>query len=116
MATLGFIRSSLCRFGIDRRVSEFGQRVVGLLLLGQRLIEKLDGVFHAELASPALQSAVAGYLVVLNSLGGSQQAGVKCRFALVFVHDLGALVEDALDCIALLSARRLAALFKDLLH
>src|SRR6201995_2624148 len=116
MAILGFIRSSLCRFGVDRRVSEFGQRVVGLLLLGQCLIQKLDGVLHAELAGPALQSAVAGYLVVLYGLGGSQQASVKRRLTLVLVHDLGAFIEDALDGIALLSASRLADLFEDLLQ
>ena len=53
---------------------------------------------------------------MLDRLGGSQQAGVKRRFALVFVHDLGALIEDSLDCIALLAACRLADLFEDLLQ
>jgi hypothetical protein len=53
---------------------------------------------------------------MLHRLGRSQQAGVKRRLTFVFVHDLGALIEDALDGIALLSASRLADLFEDLLQ
>ena len=52
---------------------------------------------------------------MLDRLRRRQQPGVECRRVGVFVHDLLALVEDALDGVALLAARGLAELFKDLL-
>ena len=68
-------------FGVDRRIGKLGQRLVGLLLLGQRLVEQLDRILHAELGSPGLQRAVAGNLIVLDRLSRREQAGVEggCR-------------------------------------
>jgi hypothetical protein len=53
---------------------------------------------------------------VLDGLCGGEQPGVERRLSLVFVHDLGAFVENILDRIALLAASRLSEKFEDLLE
>jgi hypothetical protein len=55
--TLRFVASGvqcpvLGRLGIDFAAGKLGQRIVGFLLLGQRLIEKADRILHAQLACP----------------------------------------------------------------
>jgi hypothetical protein len=107
---------SLCCFGIDGRIGQFGQGVVGLLLFGKRLIQEFDRVLQVELGSPRLERAVTRNLIVLDGLRGGEQAGIKRGLALVFVHDLLALVEDAFDGVAFLAARRFAQKFEDLLQ
>src|SRR5260370_34767972 len=82
------------------------QAFVGLLLLLQGLIQQPNGVFHVELAGPLFQCAVARDFVVFDGLRRCKHAGVKRLAALVLLHDLLALLEDALDRIAGLAARR----------
>src|SRR4029450_3502779 len=53
---------------------------------------------------------------MLHRLRGGQQAGVERGRVGILLHDLLAFVENALDRIALLAARRLAAHVKALLH
>jgi hypothetical protein len=49
--------------------------------------------------SRTLPARVPGAIFqVLDRLSGGQQASVKRRLALVFVHDFGAFIEDTLDC------------------
>src|SRR5712692_6323778 len=92
------------------------QTRVGLLLLLQGLVQQPGGVFHAELGGPLFQRAITGNFVVLDRLRGGKHAGVKRLAALVLVHDLLALVEDALDRVAGLAARRLVEQFENLLE
>ena len=53
---------------------------------------------------------------MLDRLRCRQQPGVECRRVGVFVHDLLALIENALDRVAFLAARGLAELLEDLLE
>src|ERR1700751_126803 len=103
-----FITAPLSSFGVDRADGQFRERVVCLLFLSERFVEKLDGVFVAELAGPSFQCAVTGNLVMLDSLGGGQQAGIERRRVGIFVHYFLSFVEDPLDCIAFFAARGLA--------
>src|SRR4029078_4410016 len=64
-------------FGIDGLIGQLGQRLVGLFLLGQSLIEQFDGILHAEFCGPGLERSVAGDLVVLDGLRRRHAAGVK---------------------------------------
>src|SRR5579872_2283971 len=96
------------RFGVDRADGQFRERIIGFLFLGQRLVEKLDGVLVTELSGPCFQRAVTGNLVMLNSLGGGQQTGIERRCVGILIHDFLAFVEDALDGVALFTAGRLA--------
>src|SRR5216683_7712067 len=95
---------------------ERGQAFVGFLLLLQGLIQQPHGVLHSELLRPLLQRAVARDFVMLDGLGRGQHAGIERLAALVLVHDLLALVEDALDGVTGLAARRLVDQFENLLE
>src|SRR5713226_7634880 len=106
-------KSSRCG-EVDRGFREGRQALVGLLFLLQGLIQQPDRVFHAELRGPLLQGTVAGDFVMLDGLRRGKHAGIECLAALVLVHDLLALVEDALDRVAGLAARRLVEQFEDL--
>src|SRR5690554_3837031 len=96
---------------VCRGIGKSRQVLVGLRLFLQRLVEQLDDVLLAKNLSPALQRAVAGDLVMLDSLSGRDQAGIKSRGALELFHDLFALVDDAFNRGACLA---LSALAKDL--
>src|ERR1700722_1211207 len=84
MARERFMSGSLCCFGIDGRIGQFGQRVVGLLLFGERLVQELDRVLQVELCSPRLERAVTRNLIVLHGLRSGEQAGIERGLALVF--------------------------------
>src|SRR5882724_2033595 len=109
-------KESSRRGEVDCGFRERRQTHVGLLLLLQGLIQQPGGVFHAELGGPLFQRAITGNFVVLDGLRGGKHAGVKRLAALVLVHDLLALVEDALDRVAGLAARRLVEQFENLLE
>src|ERR1700745_3167654 len=108
-----FITAPLSSFGVDRADGQFRERVVRLLFLRQRLIEKFDRILVTQLISPGFQGAIARNLVMLDRLSRCQKSRVECRSISVLVHDFLAFVEDALDGIALLAARRLAEKLKD---
>src|SRR5271166_2184541 len=101
-------------FGIHRGNRKLAQRFVRLLFLRQRLIEQFDRILVPQLVSPGFQGAIARNLVMLDRLSRRQKARVECQSMSVLVHDFLAFVEDALDGIALLAARRLAEKLKDL--
>src|SRR5690606_1824056 len=105
----------LCHL-ICRSICQGRQILVGLRLFLQRLIEQLHDVLLAKDLSPALQRAVAGDLVVLDSLGGRDQTGIKSRGALELFHDLFALVEDAFNRGAGLALSALAEDLENLLE
>src|SRR6185369_16944829 len=86
------ITTSSSRFGVDRADGQFRKRIIGFLFLGERFVEKLDGVLVTELAGPCFQRAVTGDLVMLDSLGGSQQASIECRRIGILVHDFLAFI------------------------
>src|SRR5579859_562641 len=109
-----FVERPSGRFGIHGGNRQLAQRFVRLLFLRQRLIEQLDRILVTQLVSPAFQSAIARNLVMLDRLSRRQKARVECRSISVLVHDFLAFVEDALDSIALLAARRLAEKLEDL--
>src|ERR1700751_2235214 len=79
-----FITAPLSSFGVDRADGQFRERVVRLLFLRQRLIEKFDRILVTQLISPGFQGAIARNLVMLDSLGGSQQAGIERRRVGIF--------------------------------
>src|ERR1700747_2313649 len=108
------LRCSSGSFGIHGGNRQLAQRFVRLLFLRQRLIEKFDRILVTQLISPGFQGAIARNLVMLDRLSRCQKSRVECRSISVLVHDFLAFVEDALDGIALLAARRLAEKLKDL--
>src|SRR5437899_11080270 len=89
-----------CGFGVDRGYCDLAQRIVRLLFFGQRLIQQLHGLVHAELVSPGLQRAIARDFVMFDGLRRSEQSRIERWRILVFVHDLPALVENTLDRVA----------------
>src|ERR1700756_5148050 len=95
---------SLRSLGVDGGDCDLAQGLVRFLFLSERLIEQLDGIFHAEVLSPGLQGAVARNFIMLDGLRGCEQAGIERGRTLVFLHDLLTFVDDALDGIALLAA------------
>src|ERR1700744_2505629 len=109
-----FVERPSGRFGIHSGNRQLAQCFVRLLFLRQRLIEQFDRILVTQLVSPAFQSAIARNLVMLDRLSRRQKARVECGSISVLVHDFLAFVENALDGIALLAARRLAEKLEDL--
>src|ERR1700709_1268265 len=83
MASERFMVGSLCCFGIDGRIGQFGQGVVGLLLFGKRLIQEFDRVLQVQLRSPRLERAVTRDLIVLDGLCGGEKTGIERGLAFV---------------------------------
>src|ERR1700675_1313771 len=84
--------SSLLRFLIDDGLRDLCQRVVCRLFFLEGLLEQRRSLGEAELIRPRPQRAVSRHLVMFDSLRCGQQSGIERRRALVFIHDLSALV------------------------
>jgi muramidase (phage lysozyme) len=63
--------------GINAGKCQLAELFVGGFLLLQRFLEKLDRVVHLELFSPRAQRAVAGDLIVFDSLGAPYESGIQ---------------------------------------
>ncbi len=73
-------------------------------------------IFQTELLGPGFQRAVAGDLVVLDRLGGGDEAGVERLGALEVLDDGLAFLDDAEDGVAGLAAGGFADQFEHLLQ
>ena len=62
---------------VDFRLRDLAQRTVGVLFFLQRRVEQLDGILVIQFVRPGLQRAVAGYLIMLDSLRGGEKTGIK---------------------------------------
>lgn len=100
---------------VDFASRELRQREVGLLFFVESSLQQVCRVAMAQLVRPSRQRSIARNLVVLDSLCGGQQSSIKCRHALVLVHDFRALFENAEDSGALLSLGCLTNRLEDLL-
>jgi hypothetical protein len=59
---------------------------------------------------PGLERPIARYFVVLDHLGGCQQAGIEHRRTLEFLYDILAFFDETIDGIASLALRRRASI------
>src|SRR5271165_370406 len=94
----------LQRLLIDLAVRELVEKLVGLLLLGQRLLEQFGDIVLAARHGPGDRGPVARHLVVLDRLRVGEQGGIEQRTLLEFLQDLLALFDDAVDRLAGLAA------------
>jgi hypothetical protein len=90
---------------IDCGFRNLRQRRIGLVFFVERLIEQPNRVVQAEFLRLGLQRTVSRDLIMLDRLHRRQQAGIERRRALVFLHDLGALIGDADNGVAGLGLR-----------
>src|SRR5690242_8697607 len=81
-----FISGPLSGFSVDRADGQLRERIIGLLFLGERFVEKLDGVLMAELAGPSFQRAVPRNFIMFDRLRSCQQTGVERRCVGILVH------------------------------
>src|SRR5579871_707738 len=95
----------LLRVFVDTALGEFAQGLVGLFLLAKRLLQELRRIAEPEFVGPGDERAVSRNLVMLDGLRRSEQAGVQRRRALVLLHYLLALGDDAHDGVAGLALR-----------
>ena len=61
---------------VDHALGDVRKLLVGVLLLVERLFQQVGGVVAAELLRPRHQRAVPRDLVVLDFIGGGDQAGI----------------------------------------
>jgi hypothetical protein len=61
---------------VRRCLRKFRQRFVGRLFLAESFVQQLDGLGEAKFFRPGLQRPVTRNLVVLDRLGGGNQASV----------------------------------------
>ena len=97
---------------LTRASASLLEQHVGLFLFLQVLVEQPDRIRHAQLAGPGLERAVAGDLVMFDRLRGGKDARIQRRAVGELLHDLLALVDDAVDRLAGNSARRLSDILK----
>jgi len=88
------------RLLVDHRLGQFGQLLVRRLFLFQRRLHQVGDVAQAELLRPGPDAAVAGHLVVLDLLGGGDQAGVEDLGLGLGVDEFLTLLGDALETLA----------------
>src|SRR3954454_4778062 len=90
------------RRGVGDLLSQLGEEVVRYFLLLQCGIEDIGRVGVPELSGPRDQRSIARHLVVLDSLCGCDEAGVKRWRTGVFLHHLFTFSHRAIDCRTLL--------------
>ncbi|SCM77066.1 hypothetical protein KL86PLE_40871 [uncultured Pleomorphomonas sp.] len=101
---------------VGRTFGDLRQAGIGGLFLGEGLLQELGRLLLADQFGPAAHGAVAGDLVVLDRLGGGDQAGVDGLRAGKFLEHFLAFLDDALDGRTGLAACRLADQFEHLLQ
>src|SRR4051794_29936298 len=89
---------------VDAPLGERGKLLVRGLLLVEVLLQQRSRVAVAHRAGPGDERAVCRHLVVFAALAGSDEAGVHRRVVEVLVHDRLALLDDALDAVAVPAA------------
>jgi hypothetical protein len=77
---------------IDCGFRNLRQRRIALVFFVERLIEQPNSVVQAECLRLGLQRTVSRDIIMLDRLHRRQQADIERRRALVFLHDLGALI------------------------
>src|SRR6185369_8373019 len=88
-------------FSVSNAFGHFGQKVVGIFFLLKRLFEEICDRVQTQLICPSAHGAISRDLIVLHGLRRSDEAGVQRGLALELAGDLVALLEEALDSLAL---------------
>jgi hypothetical protein len=104
------------RFGIYALVRQRGELFVGRLFLAE--IAREDGGILAvpQFLGPGDERAVTGDFVVLDRLGGGNDADIEHGVVLDLAHEVAALLNDAVDGRAFRAARPLAVQCEHLLQ
>ena len=102
--------------GGDGVFGEIGEVLIGFLFLLEGLLEEIGDFFVAEVLGNGAGGAVAGDLVMFDTLGGADEAGIADGILGVFADEFGALHDEAFHGLAFVAGEFLVEDSGDLLE